>query len=261
MKTLIAIIAFVTLAVSARADIVEIKSMADVGLAINNSTLLVFDIDNTLIEPVQELGSDQWFRDLLNRGVQAGQTQEVSMQNALLKWKVVGRKTQVRPVEAITPEFLDHVQRAGISIIGLTARTADQAVLSTRQLQSVGIDLSVTAGFRNNLPYQDLGAGQGYSYYRGIVFVSPTGDKGQNLLAFLNKTGQHFNRIVFVDDRAQNVQSVSKALDDAHVQNREFRYGGADAHVQTYSPVIADAEWNQFLKTGHIPSDADVSQW
>lgn len=49
------------LAAAARADVREIKSMAEIVPEIRSTTLLVLDIDNTLVEPVGNIGSDQWY--------------------------------------------------------------------------------------------------------------------------------------------------------------------------------------------------------
>ena len=47
------------------AEIRETKFMQEVMSAIDSETLAIFDIDNTLIEPIGNMGSDQWFYYLI----------------------------------------------------------------------------------------------------------------------------------------------------------------------------------------------------
>jgi len=58
-----------TLLGQARAEIIEVKNMAAVANLIDQDSLVVFDIDNTLIQPVQSLGSDPWFSYTLKTSI------------------------------------------------------------------------------------------------------------------------------------------------------------------------------------------------
>ncbi len=50
---------------SSFAKVVEVSKMASIKDAVRPGTVLVFDIDNTLVEASQMYGSDQWFEHLV----------------------------------------------------------------------------------------------------------------------------------------------------------------------------------------------------
>ena len=45
---------------TAHAQVVEVATMQETLYAITAKTLVIYDLDNTLIRPSQTLGSDQW---------------------------------------------------------------------------------------------------------------------------------------------------------------------------------------------------------
>ena len=46
---------------SLQAKIISINHIEDIFSYVDDQSVIVFDIDNVLIEPKQALGSDQWF--------------------------------------------------------------------------------------------------------------------------------------------------------------------------------------------------------
>lgn len=232
-----------------RAEIRELNSMQDAAALVDRETVAIFDIDNTLIRPVQALGSHQWFRYLVSRAGRQGADPRRATEIALDPWMRVQRATRVQSVEASTPAWVAGLQARGIRVMGLTARTDSSATTTDRQLASVGIRLARTAYPRN------LRSPGNWMYRRGVLYVGPEGDKGELLLQFLRQIGWTPRRLLFVDDGLANVQSVDRALSRTRIQHIEVRYGAADAWVRQFDPALAERQWEVFSRTGELRPD------
>jgi hypothetical protein len=93
-------------------------------------------------------------------------------------------------------------------------------------LGRLGIDFSQSAPYQSEIVFNELAPYRGnYSaYLDGILFVNGTEiSKGDALLAFLEKTNFFPNRIVFIDDREDNLKSVEEAIQKL---NRPIEYVG-----------------------------------
>lgn len=216
-----------------RGDKIQVKtvdSLAQVVPFLNNKTLLVVDIDNTLLEPTQSLGSDQWYRYLLRRYRERGLTAPAAQERAIAVWNRVQDRIKVRPVEPDAPRLLRTQQDRGVYILGLTARSLAIAPRTLKQLESIGIQLG-----RRPFPPR------GHRLYRhGILFAGEGNDKGALLVGFLR--GRRPARVVFVDDRQENVDGVARALGRAAIPAIVFRYAAVDGRVRAFEADLADPE-------------------
>jgi len=214
-------------------------------------TLLVFDIDNTILEPVQSLGSDQWFKDQMQSGH--------SLAQVVRSWQKVGRRTRVRAVEASTPQLIAAEQKKGLIVMALTSRSSGFAQDTERQLRSIGVSFSASGP-----PLGKTRLLQGtntYSYINGIEYKGESMSKGPALVAFLGEIGLRPKRVVFVDDDRINDQSVNASLDTAGIENIEYRYGAADSQVKTYDPAVASTELQVFEKCeGELIPDSSARE-
>lgn len=247
-------------ALSATAEVREIRSMRELPsfTVKGERTILVFDLDNTIIEAAQTLGSDQWFDHLVKRFTDAGEARPVD--HAIALWTQVAAKTRVRPVESLTPRLIASAQAAGIPVIGLTARRVDVAETTEAQLASVGVRI-----FSKSLPpalRSDIDFGDGAKRVRGITYVGPTVSKGEAITRILKASGLRPDRIVFADDKVKHVNSVDQALNAfPGLTHWELRYGAADPRVASYDERIAAIQERAFAETGRILSDEEASQF
>src|SRR3989344_5430631 len=80
-------------------EIREIQKMSEIEAAVGAETLVVFDIDNTILTPPQMLASDSWFDHMLAKSVTAGENREAAMLKAVSRWVNAQTVTQVESVE------------------------------------------------------------------------------------------------------------------------------------------------------------------
>jgi len=254
----ILIIAIATLGLVAGADIRETTTMVEVEKALGGQgkgTLLAFDLDNTIIESEQMLGSDQWYTYMKKHFLEQGYAEAEAQKKAIALWSKVQLKTRVRPVESLTPELFGRISKIpGLTLIGLTARPTDLVDTTLAQLEGVGVR------FPRNLPEMDLtarpgnGMREGARYRGGILFVGEN-NKGATFIEFLKATKITPQRVFFVDDKSQHVSDMEFALSDVGIRYFGFRYGAADPKVGQFNFQVSEAQRRHFEKNNELLSD------
>ncbi len=229
-------LAFLLLAVSARAELREITTMADIVPAIDTATIVVFDIDNTLVEPVGQLGSDQWYYYLVKAYQRDGMTADAAETKAGEVWSKTIATVKVKPVEAITPDLIRAQQKRGVKVMALTARGPEDAATTFAQLKAIGVDLTLTTPYKGELKTPEKGL-----FSHGVFFQGDAPSKGQTLVAFFKKTGLKPKRVVFADDKPKHAISVEKSVREAGIPVISFRYGATDAKVNFFNSMMEEA--------------------
>lgn len=252
MKKLNALIVGVIIGISSlqvHAEIREITKMKDIVAEVTPQTLVVFDLDNTLHEPAQSLGSDQWYGSMVKENIKKGMSESAAIDAAIKLWNQVQLVTKVKTLEADTPKIIADLQKKGIRIFGLTARPAELVEASLNQLKTLKIDLSPTSKLKDGLqiPAEDL-----VSVKSGVVFVGPKNNKGKVLKKLLEIEGSKVEKIVFVDDKEKHVKNVDASLADLKIPYVGFRYGAADPQVKNFDPETTRPQLANFLKTNTL---------
>lgn len=232
MKTFMTLSSVLLTAQLANAEIRETKMMADAIKAADSKTLLVFDLDNTVIEPTNQLGSDQWYYFLEEKYQKVDKLNEdEAYQKAMRVWNATQGLIKIKPVEKVTPKLIADAQARGIKTMGLTARTLDIASKSIEQLESIGVKMDRRAphGKDMDIKSKDLA-----KYTRGVLFVGDRNDKGVLLKEFLTQINYKPLKIVFIDDKEKHVKNVEKAL-AGFAPYIGFRYGAADEKVKSFN--------------------------
>ena len=96
----------------------EIKSYLD-----DNSTLVVFDLDNTLVMPRHEIGSEQWFRAILDQKKKEGFSGQQAVQEIVPLYYQINCAIPLYLVEDCIPDLLALLDEQKIPVIALTARS------------------------------------------------------------------------------------------------------------------------------------------
>lgn len=211
----------------ASAQIVEISQMNDILPSIDSETWVVFDLDNTVMEPAQTLGTDQWYDYMVKK---LG-----SDEPALAVWSRVQDRTQMIPVEPTTPDLIKNLQQEHIRVFALTARPKDSIPTTITQLKSIGVE------------------------FERVVAVGPGANKGEVLSLEIQKASVMPAKVVFVDDKAKHVRNVDVALSKLpEIEHLEFRYGAADSRVRSFNKEIADLQLDRFETSDVIISDQEA---
>ncbi|KKK63621.1 hypothetical protein LCGC14_2992420, partial [marine sediment metagenome] len=76
---------------------------------LNKYELVIFDLDNTIMEPIQELGSDQWFFHQMKKHENSGLDKNVALDETLKDWYEIQAITKVKLVEKDIKNILDKI--------------------------------------------------------------------------------------------------------------------------------------------------------
>ena len=252
MKRLIGWLAFLIIA-PARADIIQVSTLwGAMGWAQRNEMILL-DQDNTVFEPVQTLGSDQWARAYVRELEAKGVPYELAEKMKTRTWMAIQQVTRVQPVEPSTRLYIAAALK-NVRIFGLTARPAEAAELTERQLRSLDINYS-------RVQSEDEVAllNEGTLYRRGVVYTSD-GPKGAALLKFLDHYQLKPQSIALIDDRLENLRDVEAALAKRGIRFMGIHYTAAQPKIDAYRSEIANYQLNMFnsSRRGSILSDEEA---
>lgn len=195
----------------------------------DRKVLLVFDIDNTLLTMPQFLGSDRWFN--YHQGlINSGQDAEFSSIDQLIATQAyLFGLASMKPTQPDIPALLVSAQRAGVQVILLTARGAQLADSTIRELARNQVDWApavVCAFFLCSIDgkydaeavrraFALIGNAEAAATARsirlsdGILFSS--GQNKGTMLQLLTAALQpeRFSEVIFVDDGRKNVENVA----------------------------------------------------
>ncbi|MFA6119038.1 MAG: DUF2608 domain-containing protein [Parachlamydiales bacterium] len=181
---------FILLISKTFSEIIEIKNISEISEYLLKADLVVFDLDNTIMENSQQLGSDQWFDYQINLNQKNGLNYQAALSKTLLQWYEIQAITKVNLVEKEVKRIIDLLQNKKIHLMGLTARNYDLAFSTIKQLDSLNIDFQKTSLSKKNIINDEI-------YYRnGILFANGI-NKGQVLKNFFSKIKFDPRSIVF----------------------------------------------------------------
>jgi hypothetical protein len=217
---------------------------------IKPNTLVVLDIDDTILVPAQTLGSDVWFTYQYKKYLAANPTFD-PFDRALADWEAVRHLSQMKIVEGGTVEIIRELQNRNIPVMALTTQGLALATRTVVQLQALGVDLSLTAPSKEDHYFINK---HGVLYRQGILFTSGT-PKGTALTTLLNIIQYHPDHIVFLNDKLSHLRDMESGL--KNVAFTGLRYSYSDARVNSFDPKIAEIQW-EWSSFGHILSDDEA---
>jgi len=118
-------------------------------------------------------------------------------------------------------------------------------------LRCLGIDFSESAPYKAPLMFDNLASYRGYysNYLNGILFVNGTVvSKGDAFLSFIEKTKLSPEKVIFVDDREDNLKSLEAAIQSFSkpIEYHGLHYIGAQKYPsQMISEEEFEARWQK----------------
>ncbi len=248
------LLATVLLTTQAFAKISELPSYADFDQTlINSQTLVIFDIDNTLLRQDHMIGTHQWGDYIKARAIKKGLPPEKA---AALQHRLFGEVQpylQVVPVESSVIKILKLLEASQIPHFALTARGAIIRDVTLRQVKTLQHD------FNHNFPEQLQPIGFAEHLHDGIIFSGGI-PKGELLKKIIENSVRKPKRIIFFDDRKYNLDSVEESFKDSDIEMISLRYGGADKIVEKFNPEAADLVYSFLLEDKYLVNEAWAAQ-
>lgn len=236
------------------AEIIETAHFHEIYSHLTPETLVIIDIDDTLLVPVQMLGCDEWYMYRLNKRQQEGMTRPEAVEKSLAEWQAVRYLTEMEIVEPGNEAIVNDLQRRGHCVMALTTQGLALATHTVLQLKEKGID------FSKNCPSQGdqfcAIKRHGVLYRQGVLFTSGTG-KGEALFALCDTIGLSPQRLVFINDKATHLADIELVAAQRGVPFLGLRYAYSDKRKADFQ--VAIAEWQFSHSTfNHILNDDEA---
>lgn len=215
----------------------ETSKLEDLLPYITPDTLVIFDLDNTLIESTQHLGSPQWGNHIKSKLMAKGSSEQEAEELANKFWTFTHQFITVKLVDPFSVKIIEKIKQI-CPTIALTARTPTEEMYTLKQLNSLEILLKHPAKEdRINLPtlYPSL-------FHKGILF-SGFNPKGNTLKTYLQTFNFKPKQIIFVDDVWHHVNGVEKVVEQLGMKYVGVRFSAADERVKSFDPIIAEIQW------------------
>lgn len=223
----------------------------------DSDTLVLFDIDMVLTQP-----SDPAFQ-MPNMKKHKAIVKEVYGQLPSHKLEIylslmyVGNDAIL--VDESIPQIIADLNRKNVPTMALTANlTGSLAAVSSIEnhkaqcLKKLGIFFSLENICKDKIIFTDLNAYRhSYpTYFEGMLFTNGVSNsKGKTLLAFLKETGIKPQRIIFLDDREENLKSVEQALKETSIEFLGYHYLVAQNYPSIELPEdVFTEKWTQLSK-------------
>ena len=229
-------------------EVVEIMHMEEILPHVKPEMLIVFDIDNTIIEPVQTLGSDQWFHHRIETYLSYGYNPSDALQTALKEWMSVQNITKVKLVEDGIDKVIADLQEQGFTVMGLTTRGLGMCLRTIEQLDTVGVSFRESSPTKEEIHFMNE---RGILFRSGILFTAAT-HKGEALRMLLKRAGYQAKSVMFVNDKYSHIVPIEEVCEGEEIPFIGLRYGHVDEKVKNFPEQIGEV---QFYHFGHILTD------
>lgn len=226
------------------AHIITIKSMWELLQYLpsqNVPTLVIFDIDNTLLHPTTDLGSDQWFSAMLEKN---GATHDyhAALHATLPLCFHVHHHIDLMLTEPDLATCLQQVETRCDHTICLTARSPVLCEKTLKELNKNNLDFHIP-----EFDYVSLNLPHSSIYRRGVLFCGGN-TKDVVLAEFLRAIHFAPQMIVCVDDKESNLRLVERITQQMNIPSILIRYAGCDDRVAAYDAAAAEKHLNAFLE-------------
>lgn len=225
-----------------------------------SETLVVFDIDNTILKTATDFGSEHWFlwqKKLLDQGIKELPLVAHSMEDLLRVQAWIYQIGRMQPTAAEIPQEIAAFRSAGAQVVALTSRvlaardaslkemTLNQIQLSTAKELGLKIPIQAELAYdlqnlsESGLILQDvtefkLGPAQKVAFENGVFFTQGQ-HKGIMLKILLHRTSRNFKNIIFVDDRPHHIQGMRDAFKTRPEQLYTYQYIYAQQWIDAFN--------------------------
>lgn len=248
----------------------RLQSLEEVAAPLDEDTLLILDVDYTLI-----VGCDAIWH-LKGREVRYKVRTEIFENPALLLFDlypegylhsrmIKALETHSMLVDPASPQLIRDLQKRGVPVIAFTASVGGPlgeikslADLRCGQLKAFGFSFETT--------FPDLGSiefskhpGKEFPplFHQGVLFAS-NHTKGEVLPHLLSQLSWHPHRVVMVDDRLEQLQSIEKALEGTGIEFVGLHYRAAEELPYHVDEELGRFQFHHLAETGEWLHDDEA---
>ncbi|MGB0495969.1 MAG: DUF2608 domain-containing protein [Kangiellaceae bacterium] len=224
-------------------------------------TLIIFDIDDTLLESVNFVGSGKWYDWQRGKKVYdpSGHSFVINKEQQFhCIFRTLGTTFEMGSTKLTQKNAVSILnQLKQFDLLILTARTAKYRQATKRELKKHQIDLSSEhfSETGKGLEYQfnDGNRTARVTYQNGSIMLSGL-NKGLVLEDFLQKTNRQYKNIYFIDDSLKNINNMKDVWSSKLGVMKIFHYTHVDKSIS--KSEIAESEkakyhFDNFVKSAY----------
>lgn len=239
-------------------DVIE-KEIA----ALDGNSLVVFDIDYTLIiprdsilKPCGEYHLQKWIRGI-----------EIQAEQKMILSSLIMLQSKVALINERIFDILDLLKQKKIKTVALTAMQTGQYGLipsmeawRVKQIGDLGIHFGWSFPLTEHFELEEFVDFLTKPVFKQGILGSARYPKGKVLSAFLRKMGWKPSKIVFIDDRLDFIDSVEAEIEKEGIPLISFHYTEAlDRHCHL-DLRVADFQLNHLIQNYEWISDERAKQ-
>lgn len=248
-------------------DLSVLKQHIEQDKAPLGKTLVIFDIDDTLLEANHFVGSDKWYNWQKGRHSVSPTGEKISIKDSekfgcissLLSTFFELGSTHLTQKDAV--DIVNELSTFDTML--LTARTTSYRISTERELKRFSIDLSNQHLLDKNKGILfDLNDGNRIAkvtYQNGVVLSSGL-NKGKVLEEILKRTEKSYEYIYFIDDSEKNIRLMHEAWKNKKVQLKNFHYTRVDKSISSEEIAQSNAikkQLDEFIQIAY-PKKAQI---
>jgi len=239
---------------SLSAEIIDTHNFKEVESYVDHDTLLLLDIDDTLLIPAQMLGCDEWFKHRLEIHLKNNLSVAKALDATIAQWEAIRNLTEMEIVETGTEDIINAMQDKGYKIMGLTTQGIGLSHRTIEHLRENKIILERSAPFKSPFyfEYED----HGVLFRKGVLFTNGR-NKGISLFTLLDNFNFKAKKIVFINDKDTHLKEIEKEAEKRGIEFIGLRYSFSDYKKACFDPDIAEIQFNH-SSFGGILSDNDA---
>jgi hypothetical protein len=247
------IVGLLSLNFALSAEVRDIDQLSAILPEISEQTLVLFDLDETLIETPIMLGGKAW-RHYVRALLERTYSEESATQLHDRLTYFLAKEMPFIPVEKSSGACLKEVEERGGLAFGFTARGREHWYdMPAADGEELGLLHTAQAGFAFKQSFDDPLFSH-RSYAKGIFFAYPLEDKGELLLELFALTDFRPRKLVFIDDKMSNVRAVEAAAHKLKIPSVSFHYRQIDLY-RPFDPLVAHIQLEKLLCEGRVVSD------
>lgn len=240
-----------SLCASLSSEIIEaydLSELADHFQTLDAQSLLLWDVDSTLIVPADQVlspGNEDFREELETQYLGSKTYQEVGW----LVSKIFHRMSFCLVDEQVV-DLISTLRNRSIPMLGFTAmETGPFGVIESmeewriNQLRDLGIDFSAVFPQHSDLEWEETSPFYGYPAFREGILCSDRLPKGVVLTTFLQKIEWRPTRILFIDDNLNFLKSVDTAMEALNIPFIGVHYRAVE---RIKSPLDEELAHHQF---------------
>lgn len=215
-------------------DIIEITDFKVINNLLPNidkDTLVIFDVDEVLIMPTDEYRLTHPFRRELVKDIQS----RLSLEEQKILFSIIMLKQTMRLVDMEIIDLLNKLKEYKIPTIALTkfltgkiGNISKVEDLLFKNLALLNISFQDLTPFKNEIKLHGMHGNSGIPFLKDGVIMTAMIDKAKVLKSVFTRMSYFPRKIIFIDDKLDNLQSVQNFSINSQIIFQGFHYLGAN---------------------------------